>query len=111
MIYEIPCAPGGAARWTQTTALDGRNYRLTFDWHQRLGRWVLHLRDAGGVAIRTGMVLNLDVPLLRGVVGAARPPGELYVHDATAARDLDPGFSDLGGRFLLLYLDAAELGR
>ena len=31
--------------------------------------------------------------------------------DTTNTRDADPGFSDLGGRFVLLYADAAELGR
>lgn len=111
MIYAIPCTPGGASRWTQTTALDGVDFVLTFDWNQRMGRWMLHVATSGGAAIRTGMILNLDEQLLRGVTGTTRPRGEIYVHDTTGARDLDPGFSDLGARFLLLYLDAAELGR
>lgn len=111
MIFLVPCAPDGAALWTQRSALDGTEYLFTFDWHQRTGRWVLHLADTHGVAIRTGMVLNLGVPLLAGVVDARRPPGELVVVDASGVRDVDPGFSDLGGRFLLAYADAAELGR
>ncbi|TAK31002.1 MAG: hypothetical protein EPO40_06310 [Myxococcaceae bacterium] len=111
MIFTVPCTPDGASRWTQTSALDGVNFVLTFDWNQRMGRWMLSLADSRGGAIRSGMILNVDVPLLRGVVDSRRPRGELVVMDASGAGDLDPGFSDLGSRFLLLYLDAAELGR
>ncbi|MBK6532609.1 MAG: hypothetical protein IPN17_28235 [Deltaproteobacteria bacterium] len=111
MRFLVPCTPDGASRWTQTSALDGVNFVLTFDWNQRMGRWALSLADSRGVAIRSGMILNVDVPLLRGVVDTRRPRGELVVMDASGVGDLDPGFSDLGSRFLLLYLDAAELGR
>jgi hypothetical protein len=31
------------------------------------------------------------------------------VVDATGANDVDPGFADLGSRFLLVYLTAAEI--
>ena len=111
MILLVPCAPNGAALWTQRTPLDGTDYVLTFDWHQRVGRGVLHLADADGVPIRTGMVLNLGTALLGGSLDPRRPPGELVVVDATGARDVDPGFGDLGSRFLLAYADRAELGR
>lgn len=107
----VPCTPGGDSSWTQTTALDGVDYVMRFDWLQRMGRWVLHLSDSSGVAIRTGMVLNIDALLLRGVTDPRRPRGELVVIDTTNTHDADPGFSDLGGRFVLLYADAAELGR
>jgi len=111
MILAIPCTPSGAARWTQTTALDGREYQLTFDWLQRMGRWCLHLADSRGAAIRTGIILQTDALPLRGVVDVRRPPGELVVYDSRGIGDLDPGFGDLGTRFQLLYVDAAELGR
>lgn len=111
MILLVPCTPNGAARWTQTTALDGVDYVLTFDWHQRMGRWALSIADASNDPIRVGMILNGRTQLLRGVVDARRPPGELTVVDTTGAYDLDPGWSDLGGRFVLAYYDAAELGR
>lgn len=111
MIHDIPCAPEGAARWTQTTVLDGTAYQLTFDWLERLGRWCLHVADGEGVAIRTGVILNVNTLLLRGLVDVRRPAGELVVADRTDRSDADPGYSDLGVRFALLYFDAAELGR
>jgi len=107
----VPCVPGGVSRWSQRTALDGRDYVLTFDWIGRLSRWCLHLRDGDGAAIRTGMILNTGTLLLRGVVDPRRPPGELAVVDRTGRGDADPGIDDLGERFALVYLDAAELGR
>jgi len=111
MIVEIPTSPRGAARWTQTTALDGTDYVLSFDWNGRVGLWMLHLRDANGRSIRTGMMLTAGGQLLRGLVDTRRPPGELAVVDRTGRGDTDPGLDDLGARFALVYIDAAELGR
>lgn len=111
MILLVPCAPGGAALWTQRSTLDGTEYVLTFDWLQRLGLWSLTLADTDGVPIRGGVLLTLGTLLLRGVSDARRPPGDLVVIDATGVDDLDPGFSDLGSRFLLVYADKAEVGR
>ncbi len=110
-MLSIPCTPNGTAHWTQRTALDGVDFNLSFDWNQRDGHWRLSIRDASGVAIRSGIVLVVNELLLRGVVDARRPAGELAVIDATDANDTDPGFSDLGARFKLIYATAAELGR
>jgi hypothetical protein len=49
--------------------------------------------------------------LLAGVIDARRPRGELIVVGALDRADLDPGFADLGDAFVLIYFDAAELGR
>jgi len=112
MIYEVSTTrAAGTARWTQTTALDGTDYVLAFDWLGRLSRWCLHLRDGDGAAIRTGIILNAGAFLLRGLVDPRRPAGELLVVDRTGRLDADPGFEDLGSRFALVYVDAAELGR
>lgn len=105
----VPCTPSGVARWTQRTALDGRDYLLTFDWNQRDGRWRLDVADAAGVPLATGVSLVTRGYPLAGVVDALRPAGDLVVVDATGANDLDPGFADLGARFQLVYFTAAEL--
>ena len=110
-MLSIPCTPNGVACWTQRTALDGVDFLLRFDWFQRDGHWRLSISDASGAAIRSGVVLVVDTPLLWGVVDARRPPGELAVVDTTGVNDVDPGFSDLGARFTLLYATAAEMGR
>lgn len=108
-MIEIPCTPDGCATWTQRTALDGRDYVLAFRWNQRAGSWTLDLADQDGAAIASGCVLVAGYPLLKGVTDARRPPGELAVLDTFGLDDLDPAFSDLGTRFVLVYVTAAEL--
>lgn len=105
----VPCTPGGASRWSQRTALDGVDFTLTFRWSQRDGHWLLDLADAEGAPIRHGLALVPSLDLLAGVIDARRPAGKLAVLDTTGVLDLDPGFADLGERFLLAYLTAAEL--
>jgi len=105
----IPCSPQSQASWSQRTALDGVDFTLTFRWSQRDGHWLMDLADAEGVAIRSGLTLATSIPLLRGIVDTRRPAGELIVVDSTGASDLDPGFSDLGSRFVLMYVTAAEM--
>ena len=105
----VPCVPAGQSRWSQVTALDGVDLTLTFRWSQREGHWLLDVADADGVAIRSGLCLVPSLPLLRGVIDARRPAGELVVFDTTGANDVDPGFADLGARFRLMYVTAAEL--
>lgn len=108
-MYVIPCTPGGVASWSQRTALDGVDYTFTFRWSQRDGHWLLDLADAERVAIRSGMLLAPNVDLLAGVIDTRRPAGKLAVLDTTGALDVDPGFADLGDRFVLVYLTADEV--
>lgn len=111
MIYDVPCTPDGAALWTQRTALDGVDFVLGFDWQGRQGHWAFTLSDASGEPIRSGIILTSGAVLLRGVLDPRRPKGELIVLDLSGKGDVDPGFSDLGTRFAVVYLDASELGR
>lgn len=110
-ILTIPCAPGGQTTWSQTTALDGREYLLTFRWSQRAGRWSLDLADESGSMIVAGRVLAPSLRLLRGVVDSRRPAGDLVLVDQRGAREGldDPTFTSLGDRHVLLYLDGADL--
>lgn len=107
----VPCTPNNVSMWRQRTTLDGRDYTLSFRWNQRDGHWYLDLATSVGVAIRSGMMLATSMPLLAGLTTTARPPGELAILDTTGAVDVDPGFSDLGTRFRLVYFTATELGR
>jgi hypothetical protein len=109
MSVLVPCVPGGAANWTQSTALDGVDFVLAFDWNQRVGRWSMTLATGQGVVMRAGMVLNVGTRLLRGLTTPGRPAGELVVVDTLERWDLEPGFADLGARFQLVYFDAAEV--
>ncbi len=109
MAVFIPCDPANAARWTQRTSLAGRDYQFDFDWNTRTGHWTLTLSDQDGSPIATGVVLVTGWRLLRTVIDPRRPPGDLVVIDTQGRNDLDPGFSDLGSRFMLAYLDPGEL--
>lgn len=110
-ILAIPCAPDGASHWTQTTALDGREYLLTFRWSQRTGRWTLDLHDQDGDPIVTGRALAPSLRLLRGVRDSRRPAGDIVLVDQRGAREGldDPTFTSLGERHQLLYVDGEDL--
>lgn len=109
MSVTVPCIPSGQPSWSQLTALDGVTYTLAFRWNQRDGRWLLDLADGEGSPIRSGMMLGTNTVPLRGCVDARRPAGELVIVDTTGANDVDPGFDDLGARFVLLYFSATEV--
>lgn len=111
MALAIPCSPGRESRWTQRTELDGREYHLSFQWNARTGHWSLSVADQDGDPIASGLVLVAGMDLLAGSIDARRPAGALVVIDRLGQYDLDPGFSDLGGRFVLGFLSNAELGR
>lgn len=100
---QIPCLPDGASNWTQRTQLTGVEYLLTFDWNQRLGRWLLSIADANGAQLYSRLPLVVGMALIAQEPGVRRIPFDLVVIDATGANDVDPGFVDLGSRFLLLY--------
>jgi len=108
-IVSIPCSPAGQPSWMQRTTIAGRDYQLTFQWVQRDGHWWFSLADQDGAPITSGVKLVTNWPLLRGVTDTRRPPGNLMVVDGTGVNDLDPGFSDLGTRFLLMYADPSDL--
>ncbi len=107
---EIPCVPDGESDWTQRTALGGSDYLLRFRWSQRAGTWSLTLSDADGAPIVSGLALVCGVRLLERVADPRRPPGELLALDVSGLNDADPAWSDLGGRFALVYLEPEELG-
>ena len=68
--------------------------------------------DAAECLGRDGLALVTGRRLLRGVVDARRPAGELVVVDTSGANDVDPGFAEIGGpgaRFVLMYVTAAEM--
>jgi len=108
MTIKIPCVPGGQSNWVQRTAIEGRDYILSFDWIQRDGAWYLSIADQDGAAIASGIKLVSQWPLLRGVTDSRCPKGELLLLDSTGASE-DAGFSDLGVRFELVYFTAGEL--
>lgn len=104
-LLQIPSIPEGQARWQQRTTLQGRDFLLTFEWSQRDGHWYLSMADVDGTPIFTGRKLVDRWPLLRYVLDAKRPPGEVFVAD-TLEQGKDPDFTDLGTRCVLIYEEA-----
>ncbi len=105
--------------YRQTTSLDGRDYIFRFLFNQREGTWFFSLADEEDAPIVEGVKVIVQLPLLRLVTDARRPPGILLALDTqapetdfsaaqkTTARD--PGLFELGERVLLLYFTEAEL--
>ena len=66
-------------------------------------------RAAQKYLIASNRTLGEYVPTEKPVRIEIPAAGDLAVTDATGANDVDPGFADLGARFHLVYLTAAEL--
>jgi len=85
--------------------LDGVTYRLGFRWNARASAWFMSLATEDETPIASGIKVVADWPLLRGVRGGLRPPGELLAVD-TSGQQTDPGRDDLGRRVELVYVEA-----
>lgn len=91
--------------FTQQCDLNGVTYSFRFRWSARGACWHMDLSTVDGVSVVSSVRLVNGFPLLRRVVGALAPRGELYMVDTTG-RDEDPNFPEFGTRFGLFYLEA-----
>lgn len=107
-IYRVPTT-NKTSSFTQVTALEGRDYDLTFRWNQREDRWYLDI-SSNGQALLKGLKLIADWPLFRAQTSELLPPGELIAFDQTG-KGRDPGLRDLGSRVELFYFDSEEMAR
>lgn len=96
--------------YTQTSALDGVEYTLSFAFNGREKCWYLSIGTAAGVPIVSGLKIMANTYLLQRYTDDRLPPGELIAF-TTSTDDSPPGLEELGAglRCELLYLDAAEL--
>lgn len=95
-----------SAHYSQTTTLDGKAYRLEFDWVQRSNQWTISVLSASGVSLLRGAALLVGNDVLAPHRWDVRlPPGSLGVFDAQASGK-DPGLLDFGihGPFVLIYV-------
>lgn len=93
--------------YSMRVRLDGAYYTLRFRWNVRAVVWILDVLDAAGAAIALGIAVRSGVPLNNSANGAG-PPGMLWAQD-TSGTGADPGFDELGGRVVLIYVEATEL--
>lgn len=91
--------------YTERVELDGVVFALTFAWNTREEKWYLSIADADGVALASGIKIVADWPLFQSVSNTDMPKGMMIANDTSGA-GLDPGLDELGGRVLLMYMDA-----
>lgn len=106
MILEIPTSTD-AARYDLEVELDGREFRLLFDWNERDQAWQLSLFNAAGVELLSGIRVVVNYPLIGRFRDPDLPPGDLSAVD-TGTTGADPGFADLGDRVRLIYTPIAD---
>ena len=106
MALQIISVQQDTPSWIQETTLDGAVYQILFRWNERESAWYYGLMDAAGASIAAGKLVT-NIALLAGNRSVRRPPGELMAQDMDKAGE--PGYSDLGGRVEILYLEKASI--
>lgn len=109
-ILSIPTPTEDTPFCEQTTTLDGTPYVLEFRYNQREGVWYVSVSTIDGGVIVSGIKVVPGVPLLRKVIDARRPPGELVAF-TNSDDDSPPGASELGidRRVTLCYVPASDV--
>lgn len=110
MAIEIVPTRENSATYRQRTALDGRDYILTFTFNQREWRWYLDIEDQNALPILSGYKLCANENILQCVTDLRRPPGVLVAMDMrstglTPTEPRDPGYEELGDRVKLVYIE------
>jgi len=106
----VPTPTGASPFYSQTTALDGTPFILSFQYNQRGDVWYLSIATLDGDAVASGIKLVVGWDLLLKCASPSRPPGTFIVVSNTT--DLSPpGLNDLapGGRCYLDYIPGADL--
>lgn len=88
--------------------LDGVTTIIEFHFNARADRWSIHLFDIEDTPIRHGIRLAEGFDLMRRIVLATKPPGELRIVDPTG-NDTEPDGLTLGVETQLRYLEEADL--
>jgi hypothetical protein len=105
-MLRIP-TPTGMPSFTMRVTLEQVEYRFDFAWNERAERWFMQLYTSAGDLITSRKVIP-NWPLLRGLVHADRPPGELVALDTSDLRT-PIGLNDWGDRVVLDYLEASDV--
>lgn len=90
-------------------ALDGLTYSLRLRWNTREQAWYLTLLDETDDPIQDfcNVKVVVNAPIGSRSVDPRRPPGFFVAMDSTNLHT-DPGFTDLGDRVQLYYLEASD---
>jgi len=100
----------GEPLYTQRVRLDGSDYVLKLDWSLREERFYLSIFDLDNVAIKVGIKVTANWPLLRRHQTAKLPPGELYAFDLSDEEaPAPPTLEDFGTRVEFYYYTQEEV--
>jgi hypothetical protein len=88
----------------ERVTLNGIDYILRFDWHQREERWYLDIQDASGNVITAGIKLVSSWLLYSRETLPQAPQGNFGIVDPDS---LPPQLADFGLRSFLLFWPAA----
>lgn len=99
-LLDIPLPTSDEPLLTQSTQLEGRTYRFSFDYNARTDRWSWSLATEDGDQIINGALLCCGFDLLRTVPNTLSyvPPGQLFL-----VGDDDPTLETIGN-VSLVYL-------
>jgi hypothetical protein len=109
-MVQIAVFSAQTPRWTERVVLDGTRYTLGVNWNAREGDWYVDLADGAGNPVCMGIKAVPNIPLWQQYKGAGGfPPGDLVLFDTLGnLQTATPGYTDLGQRYLLLYLELAD---
>lgn len=89
-----------------TSPLDGKNYQASFQYNDREGFWYFDLLDDEGTAIRSGIKVVSNYPIIRLCKSTDRPPGDLMFLD-TRVEPADAGLEELGEEVVFAYEESS----
>lgn len=102
----LPTRTDGVQRYSLKVQLGSKYFTLEFRWNARDLSWGVVIADAAGIVL-TAKKIVVGIPLTVHQVDSRLPNGELIAVDTTG-KDRDPGLTELGGRVLLTFTDAAD---
>jgi hypothetical protein len=110
-MIEIPLTVPVPPRSTFSIELAGVVAAFELRWNSTTSAWYLDARTPAGVDVRLGMKLAVGRPIGWRSLDPRFPlNGWLMLVDTTGAQE-DPGFTDLGTRHRLLFVDRSDLPR
>lgn len=106
--------------FSERISLDGKEFDLDFRWNTRDERWYLSIYesetttadDGSREAAMDSIPILAGTPLLQQCRDRRRPLGEIFPFDTSGGGDtgqIDPAFSDLGVRVVILYFTRDEV--
>jgi len=109
-MIQISVFNASTPRWTEKVILDGTRYTLGINWNAREQDWYVDLADGGGNPICMGIKMAPNIPLWLQYKGEGGfPPGDLVLIDTLSnLQTASVGYSDLGQRFVLVYVELAD---